>query len=316
MAGNYSLAYDGSAFLSDLSTEPDYVQCEGDLSTHWNGRGYKTILEVMLQNSQTPAKPYRLTIHDHETLFEPGLPEEKTKVIKTVGFGAILKIILHFPEPWWSPDDIVVCLWSEEDKNKIKSEYGKGPEKVRWHVLVDRNVRYTSIPNNPNVVILFFSGSMVPEIEKTDDQVLIEGIMYMFRKFLGDKYNVVNPDKMLNIFFGGHEKIFIRPLCFKNEWNMTKDFIYDTILPLFLLHRHLGTAINTSVAHIPTILLKELARKTKFADKLATPLTRDGRPVVQFAGEATHPHYFSTVHGAIESGYREGDRLIKLYKTG
>lgn len=30
-----------------------------------------------------------------------------------------------------------------------------------------------------------------------------------------------------------------------------------------------------------------------------------------FAGEATHPHYFSTVHGAIESGYREADRILE-----
>lgn len=31
---------------------------------------------------------------------------------------------------------------------------------------------------------------------------------------------------------------------------------------------------------------------------------------MQFAGEATHPDYFSTVHGAIESGWREADRIL------
>lgn len=34
---------------------------------------------------------------------------------------------------------------------------------------------------------------------------------------------------------------------------------------------------------------------------------------ILFAGEATNPHHFSTVHGAIESGWREADRLIQLY---
>lgn len=34
-----------------------------------------------------------------------------------------------------------------------------------------------------------------------------------------------------------------------------------------------------------------------------------------FAGEATHPHYYGTVHGAIESGFREANRIIGLYKT-
>ncbi|XP_005190744.2 spermine oxidase [Musca domestica] len=49
---------------------------------------------------------------------------------------------------------------------------------------------------------------------------------------------------------------------------------------------------------------------------LATPLTDDkGQPLLQFAGEATHNHYYSTVHGAVESGWREAQRLIEFYKT-
>jgi spermine oxidase len=34
----------------------------------------------------------------------------------------------------------------------------------------------------------------------------------------------------------------------------------------------------------------------------------DGR--VLFAGEATNEKHFGTVHGAIESGWREADRII------
>lgn len=50
-------------------------------------------------------------------------------------------------------------------------------------------------------------------------------------------------------------------------------------------------------------------------DDLAKPLTNSlGNPVVCFAGEATHTHYYSTVHGAIESGWREAQRLIDLKK--
>jgi hypothetical protein len=36
--------------------------------------------------------------------------------------------------------------------------------------------------------------------------------------------------------------------------------------------------------------------------------------VLLFAGEATHSSYYSTVHGAIESGWREAERLTEFYK--
>lgn len=49
--------------------------------------------------------------------------------------------------------------------------------------------------------------------------------------------------------------------------------------------------------------------------KLAQPINdSNGRPVIQFAGEATSPQHYSTVHGAVESGWREAERLINLYK--
>ncbi|PXF45927.1 putative polyamine oxidase 5 [Gracilariopsis chorda] len=44
-------------------------------------------------------------------------------------------------------------------------------------------------------------------------------------------------------------------------------------------------------------------------DRLADPLPSLEKPVLCFAGEGTHPHFYSTVHGAIESGYREADRI-------
>ncbi|KAG8328626.1 hypothetical protein J6590_105851, partial [Homalodisca vitripennis] len=48
---------------------------------------------------------------------------------------------------------------------------------------------------------------------------------------------------------------------------------------------------------------------------LALPVRDENdKPVILFAGEATHNHYYSTVHGALETGRREALRLIDYMK--
>lgn len=54
--------------------------------------------------------------------------------------------------------------------------------------------------------------------------------------------------------------------------------------------------------------------QTSRADLAAPVLNARGEPVLQFAGEATESHHFATVNGAIETGWREAQRLIDLYK--
>ncbi|GAB6025469.1 hypothetical protein CHUAL_011209 [Chamberlinius hualienensis] len=60
-----------------------------------------------------------------------------------------------------------------------------------------------------------------------------------------------------------------------------------------------------------------LSSKQPSNNELAKPVyeNRNGEeiPIILFAGEATHPYYYSTVHGAMDSGIREADRIIQLY---
>lgn len=51
------------------------------------------------------------------------------------------------------------------------------------------------------------------------------------------------------------------------------------------------------------------------AEDLARPISSKTRQdILLFAGESTHSTHFATVHGAIETGYREAERLIKIYQ--
>lgn len=47
---------------------------------------------------------------------------------------------------------------------------------------------------------------------------------------------------------------------------------------------------------------------------LAEPVVVDSQQVLLFAGEATSPNHYSTVHGAIETGFREADRIINIHR--
>ena len=46
-------------------------------------------------------------------------------------------------------------------------------------------------------------------------------------------------------------------------------------------------------------------------DRLSAPLPSAGDPRLLFAGDATDPRHFSTLHGARLSGLREAERIIR-----
>ncbi|KAH3717033.1 hypothetical protein DPMN_059813 [Dreissena polymorpha] len=49
-------------------------------------------------------------------------------------------------------------------------------------------------------------------------------------------------------------------------------------------------------------------------DTLAQPICdNNGKPLLQFAGEATHSSFYSTTHGALLTGHREAKRILDLY---
>lgn len=152
------------------------------------------------------------------------------------------------------------------------------------------------LEQNPQALSVWFTGEFVPDLELLDEHILIEGILFMLNKFFGDLYFIPYPDKMiryifiLNIFSQSKQIFF----DYRGDWYSNPHFHGTYSYQTIIAREHFPES--------PNLVLAEPI------------LNKRGIPRLQFAGEATHPYHYSTVHGAIETGFREADRLIKIYK--
>ncbi|XP_044263973.1 spermine oxidase-like [Tribolium madens] len=319
------LSYEGAFSWFEPSAKSDYRDCEGDLSLNWNGLGYKTVLEVMMKKFPNPSEqlPFDETVllnkevikvfwnesssHDsvtvycsdhtsftadhiiftpsigvlkerHESMFSPELPDAKRGAIKHIGFGAVMKVAMYFKHRWWENERNFTgfhFVWSQDDKSRVFKEFPEGPLKD-GHSWLTEFFCVVPVDRNPNVLVGWLTGSMVPEIELMTNETLINGLEFVLNKFLGHKYNITGPDSIIRTYW--HTNPHFRG-----------SYSYQTVE----------------------------SRKDKITAQmeLAKPiLNLEGRPILQFAGEASHPYFYSTVHGAIETGFREADRIINSYK--
>ncbi|XP_011706839.1 PREDICTED: peroxisomal N(1)-acetyl-spermine/spermidine oxidase-like, partial [Wasmannia auropunctata] len=107
-------------------------------------------------------------------------------------------------------------------------------------------------------------------METLSDDDVFDGLYLLLQKSFGSHYNVVKPTKML-----------------RSKWYTNEH--------------------SRGSYSFQSLLSEEMDVRPK---DLAEPILTENKPVILFAGEATHDHYYSTVHGAVETGFREADRLI------
>lgn len=133
---------------------------------------------------------------------------------------------------------------------------------------------FYKVDYQPNILCGWIGGPSARIMEKLDDATVFSGCLLLFEKFLGEKIRWTKPVKML-----------------RSSWYSNKHF-----------------RGSYSFRSITTDMLKTSAKD------LAHPLYDAlGKPTLLFAGEATSDHYYSTVHGAVEAGWREAKRLIDFY---
>ncbi|XP_018570286.1 peroxisomal N(1)-acetyl-spermine/spermidine oxidase-like [Anoplophora glabripennis] len=314
----YVLGGEGSFSWHDIAAVADYQECEGEKLQNWYGKGYKTFLDVLMKKYPNPKK--QLPVDDKillnkdvskiqwnqsamnksvklwcsdgstyeadsviftpsvgvlkeraEEIFTPRLPQIKLDAIRNIGFGAVMKVYMHFPHIWWGNLTGFNLLWSEEDSKAAVQEFLEGPNwKGRSWISYMSHV--LEADQNPHVLVAWFTGPLIPAIEILPNEVLINGIYFSLEKFLGHIYRVTKPDSII-----------------PSKWYTNPHFR--------------GTySFQTPEAH-----------RTSAESILAQPLNNyDNSPILMFAGEATNPTHYGTVQGAVETGYREANRILKI----
>ncbi|XP_050294380.1 spermine oxidase-like [Anthonomus grandis grandis] len=297
--------------LNDVSLISNYRECKGDQMLQWCGHGFKTILEVMMQThpNQKNVEPLLMDIKlnktvskiilgedgsvsvrtedgeefwgehviftpslgvlkdKHHDLFSPKLSSDKLQAIDRIGYGAIIKVALYFDYMWWliHGSRIWGCIWSSQHNEELKLE------NLLW---VKQFTAFTAAPKNLKVLIAWFAGESVKEIEYLTDHELLRGIRFILSKCYFRYMGIDMPKRILR-------SKWLRNPHFKGTYS------YESM-------KGLGYPEVRSELGSPVV-------------------SEEGVPRLLFAGEATHPTMFATVHGAIESGYREAERLIQLY---
>ncbi|XP_031331164.1 spermine oxidase-like isoform X2 [Photinus pyralis] len=307
----------GAQSWYDISMRNDYDRLKGQAYLDWKGRGHGIILDVMMKRYPNTSEqlPIAENIifnqevskihwngppsircvdgsqyfanhiiftpslgvlkHGHRELFQPALPSAKIDAINSLGIASVLKVILEFTHRWWDVDDFktATLCWATADLEQLAREFPKGPIKHNRSWL-ENLCEFYALDENPNVLAAWFTGEFVPDIELLPDDTIIDGLTFALRKFFRRKYEISPPVRLL-----------------RSNWNSNRHFrgvySYETLE---------SRRLNGSAASV-----------------LSMPLTLEsGEVSLLFAGEATSPTHYATVHGAIEAGYREARRIIQL----
>ena len=312
-AGNVQLL-EGSYSWFDVAADNDYKELEGAWDLAFQGVGFKTILNILMKNY--PNSSEKLPIDDkiflnnkvteikwtgNETVTVYTSQNTYTAdfVIFTPSVGVLKhqKTNLFNPNlPSWKNDAIEAFNFGSVAKIFVHFpvQWWNDSDDYFSFFWRDADLRSIDFPKGPtldglswityiqefgkiggNVWAAWVSGDLVPEVEKQPSNILKSGVEYVLKKFLGKVYNVTEIDQVL-----------------KTSWATNDNFK--------------GGYVSVRRGYY--------RKGWSHQDKLAKPLKGESeRPVLLFAGDATHPFFYSTVHGAIETGYREAERIIKIH---
>lgn len=300
--------YEASNSWNDVTTQTHYVDLEGDQHMSWHRNGYSTLFDILLNTYKGgPGYPnLEIQLNKEVVLIEwPTDPEQlvtvsckdgtkytANNVIVTVSLGVLKeshKTLFRPTLPGKKIKAINSTSIGVVDKIVLSFERAWWPKglsffgflwdenclkRVRSEDMWMTQIFGASCPKGSDIsMTLWTSGNGAKLVEKLPEDVVKRKIMEILRKFLGKHFTIPEPVAMIRSDW--HSNPFTRG-----------SYTYDNVdAPKYPDARiHLGEPLLDSA----------------------------GKPRVLFAGEATDPTHFSTVHGATDTGYREAMRLLPV----
>ncbi|XP_060654684.1 spermine oxidase-like [Drosophila nasuta] len=307
----------------------NYWECEGDILLNWKDKGYVELLrllmhsrelksdsdlgvleqrvlfnrsvkcinwnrndsrvELQLSNGESCLADHVIVTvslgvlkEQHLQLFEPKLPVAKQRAVEGLAFGTVNKLFVEFPQAFW-PEDWTgfTLLWREEDLSDIRNTSRAWLEDV---------FGFYRVSYQPNVLAGWIINANGRHMETLPEDEVIAGCMYLFRRFL-------------------HWSI-PEPVGFRTSAWYTNEHFRGSYSFRSMDTERLGTGAGDLAQPLTVVTMTP---QSPSRDKSLHQQSRCDKPIVLFGGEATSEHYYSTVHGAVEAGWREAKRLADFY---
>ncbi|CAK9807642.1 Peroxisomal N(1)-acetyl-spermine/spermidine oxidase, partial [Anthophora quadrimaculata] len=293
----------------------NYWTCEGDHVLNWKYHGYKTLFDLLSQkipNSKVTL-PIMEKIEFNKDVYsidytssdniivktKDGSKYTASHVICTVSLGVLKERHLTMFTPFL-PENKQLAIkglnigsvnkvflefphrWWQEDCAGFSLIWSKEDEEecIKCHGqeygwLCDV-FGFIPVDYQPRVLCTWISGKCARQMELLSDNDVSNGLYLLLDMFLSKAYNIPKFDKMI-----------------RSSWYTDEHF------------RGCYTFKSTETDKL----------NVKTSDLAGPIVTAGGKPIILFAGEATHEHYYSTVHGAVETGFREANRILEYHRT-
>lgn len=230
-------------------------------------------------------------------LFVPPLSPEKQTAIHSLGFGTLDKIMLIYDRPWWTEEPYVSIIKKGLFQMPFTTEEAthKGKEGQEDEVTA------------PDTIMGFTEE--LPGIEIGEDGKLCSGLRVL---------SVINLDNLtgfpvLSAFVSCANAIQVEAMTNEQAGGivhraLTSWLGIEPVKPIGVHVTRWATDdfSRGSYSHMITGL-----SETKHREEFRRPIVNNEGSVLRFAGEHTSRNHFATVHGALLSGWREANAILK-----